>query len=67
MHRRALRQVREPIRRVLDVASVEVEHGVVGIRLLALDERRDLRDPLLVAVDVVRVEDRQAQVVSAPA
>ena len=67
VHRGALRDVREPIRRLLDVSGVEVEHRMICTRPLALDERRDLGDPLLAAVNVVGVEDRQAQWFSAPA
>ena len=58
LHRRALGQVREPVRRLLEVAGVDVQDGMIRLGADAPDERRDARQLLHPPVEVVRVQDR---------
>jgi hypothetical protein len=60
--RHAARQVREPVRRLLDVPRVDVEHGVRRLCADALDKGRHPRELLDPPVQVVRVQERDPHV-----
>jgi hypothetical protein len=59
VHSAAFRDVREALRGLLDVACIEVQHGMSRPGFLLAYDRRDLRDPLRMSVNVVRMEDGQ--------
>jgi hypothetical protein len=61
VHRDALRQVREPAGRLLDVPRVDVEHAMRRLLANALDERGHAREAVDAPMDVVRVQQRDAQ------